>query len=199
MAEMRNPEFALSSDPICFFFSLLISLFSLGFYIFIAVTQLASRDDLVQDSAYSWSTFPSLLTQFSGTIIGVIAPIIRCFTVVKCIIWACESSIGGKEAVGWIGRQLYVGGEKCISRENNHGEILGWFSNKAKQILDGEPVHNVSWGFIVMNLMYCIAQSIIMVTTQEEEAVIPEVQLFTLLSRMIADILLASVTEPMGG
>ncbi|CAH1451168.1 unnamed protein product [Lactuca virosa] len=82
MAETCNPEFALASNPICFF-SLLISLVSLGFYIFIAVAQLGSPDDLVQDSTYSWSTFPILIAQFSGTIIGVIAPIIRCFTVVR--------------------------------------------------------------------------------------------------------------------
>ncbi|CAH1451169.1 unnamed protein product [Lactuca virosa] len=87
----------------------------------------------------------------------------------------------------WVERSGYQGKTTM--------DILGWFSNKAKEILDGEPVHNLPWEFIVMNSMYRIAHSIIMVTTQEEEAVITEDHLFTLLSRMIADILLACYTN----
>lgn len=92
--------------------------------------------------------------------------------------------------------------EKRAYEGKTSREILEWFANKAEEIVievskstnRGEPVEYLPWKLIVANSMYRITQTIIL-TNQSNILEINEEWLFTLLSHMIADILVACFTN----
>ncbi|CAI9275296.1 unnamed protein product [Lactuca saligna] len=98
----------------------------------------------------------------------------------------------------WLGKTL----EKNAYKGKTSREILEWFAHKAEEIviefsksLNGEePVEYLPRKLIVANSMHRIAHSI-MLTYQSNILEITEEQLFTLLSHMIADILVACFTN----
>ncbi|CAI9269300.1 unnamed protein product [Lactuca saligna] len=92
--------------------------------------------------------------------------------------------------------------EKRAYEGKTSREILEWFANKAEEIVIevskstniGEPVEYLPWKLIVANSMYRITQTI-MFTYQSNILEINEEWLFTLLTHMIADILVACFTN----
>ncbi|KAL7618687.1 hypothetical protein Lser_V15G03355 [Lactuca serriola] len=92
--------------------------------------------------------------------------------------------------------------EKRAYEGKTSREILEWFANKAEEIVievskstnTGEPVECLPWKLIVANSMYRITQTI-MLTYQSNILEINEEWLFTLLTHMIADILVACFTN----
>ncbi|KAL7618589.1 hypothetical protein Lser_V15G01832 [Lactuca serriola] len=77
MAESGNPQFAIACSPVSSTFGVLCSLFSYIPFIIL----LFFRSDIQNDvSDYKWSIKLIVYLQLTGTLVGSIAPIVRCLT-----------------------------------------------------------------------------------------------------------------------
>ncbi|KAI3812359.1 hypothetical protein L1987_17066 [Smallanthus sonchifolius] len=84
MAETGSPQFVMASNPLSTA-SGLISVISLLMNLFLVLlfTLGGNWKPIADRSPYKWSTTPIFITQSFGVVVGTIAPIFRCFLVLK--------------------------------------------------------------------------------------------------------------------